>query len=182
MGKCAAVVDCLQPYYFHAHLVGSEGSLLDNKFHSQKLTGLNKAAWSQLSMKMLDSGDVADHPYQTQFQAFFDAVDRGGERTQFRRRLRHQTIIAADDRSARKGDGQMRELNTQSSPSPPPRRNRIRLAGPALLGAAAGVHYINYPRQSGQHDDTRRQTLGAARRGEGGGKLLGAKAAPIAAT
>ena len=26
-------------------------------------------------MKMLDSGDVADHPYQTQFQAFFDALD-----------------------------------------------------------------------------------------------------------
>ena len=28
-------------------------------------------------MKMLDSGDVADHPYQTQFQAFFDALDAG---------------------------------------------------------------------------------------------------------
>src|SRR5438874_3130810 len=34
IGKCAAIVDCLQPYYFHTHLVGSEGSLLDNKFHS----------------------------------------------------------------------------------------------------------------------------------------------------
>ena len=32
VGKCAAVVDCLQPYYFHTHLVGSEGSLLDNQF------------------------------------------------------------------------------------------------------------------------------------------------------
>src|SRR5688572_3012267 len=26
VGKCAAVVDCLQQYYFHTHLVGSEGS------------------------------------------------------------------------------------------------------------------------------------------------------------
>ncbi len=43
-GKCAAVVDCFQPYYFHTHLVGSEGSILDNKFHCQKLGGLNKAA------------------------------------------------------------------------------------------------------------------------------------------
>src|SRR5438046_23928 len=42
VGKCAAVVDCLQPYYFHTHLVGSEGSVLDNKFHSTKLGGLNK--------------------------------------------------------------------------------------------------------------------------------------------
>ena len=71
------MVDCLQPYYFHTHLVGSEGCILDNKFHSQKLAGLNRHAWSQLSMKMLDSGDVSDHPYQTQFQAFFDALENG---------------------------------------------------------------------------------------------------------
>jgi predicted dehydrogenase len=37
VGKCAAIVDCLQPYYFHTHLVGSQGSLLDDKFHSQRL-------------------------------------------------------------------------------------------------------------------------------------------------
>lgn len=105
VGKCAAVVDCLQPYYFHAHLVGSEGSLLDNKFHSQKLAGLNKAAWSQLSMKMLDSGDVADHPYQTQFQAFFDAVDRGEEMplTSFADGFATHRVIAAADRSAKEG-------------------------------------------------------------------------------
>jgi predicted dehydrogenase len=102
IGKCAAIVDCLQPYYFHTHLVGSEGSLLDNKFHSQKLAGLNRHAWSQLSMKMLDSGDVADHPYQTQFQAFFDALDRGEEMplTSFAEGFKTHRIIEAADRSA----------------------------------------------------------------------------------
>jgi predicted dehydrogenase len=105
IGKCAAIVDCLQPYYFHTHLVGSEGSLLDNKFHSQKLAGLNRHAWSQLSMKMLDSGDVADHPYQTQFQAFFDALDRGQEMplTSFAEGFKTHRIIEAADRSAREG-------------------------------------------------------------------------------
>src|SRR5437660_2288403 len=78
VGKCAAIVDCLQPYYFHTHLVGSEGSLLDNKFHSMKL-GTNRHAWSSLAMKMLDSGDVSDHPYQAQFEAFFNALDRNKE-------------------------------------------------------------------------------------------------------
>src|SRR5207253_994882 len=34
VGKVASVIDCLQPYYFHTHLVGSQGSLLDNKLHS----------------------------------------------------------------------------------------------------------------------------------------------------
>ncbi len=102
VGKCAAVVDCFQPYYFHTHLVGSEGSLLDNKYHSQKLNGLNRSAWSQLSMKMLDSGDVSDHPYLTQFQAFFDAVDAGKEMplTSFADAFTTHRVIAAADKSA----------------------------------------------------------------------------------
>jgi predicted dehydrogenase len=105
VGKCAAIVDCLQPYYFHTHLVGSEGSLLDNKFHSQKLSGLNRHAWSQLSMKMLDSGDVGDHPYQTQFQAFFDALAAGKEMplTSFRDAFASHRVIAAADKSAAEG-------------------------------------------------------------------------------
>src|SRR5687767_8857225 len=53
IGKCAAIVDCLQPYYFHTHLVGSEGSLLDNKFHSMKLQ-TNRHMWSTLALKLLD--------------------------------------------------------------------------------------------------------------------------------
>src|SRR5437773_3003695 len=70
VGKVASVIDCLQPYYFHVHLVGSEGSLLDNKIYSTRLAGLDKSKWSELSMKLLDPGDVSDHPYQTQFEAF----------------------------------------------------------------------------------------------------------------
>ena len=105
VGKCAAVVDCLQPYYFHTHLVGSEGSLLDNKFHSMKLGGLNKHKWSELSMKMLDSGDVSDHPYLTQFQAFFDALDagKGMPLTSLTDALRSHEVIFAADKSAAAG-------------------------------------------------------------------------------
>lgn len=105
VGKCAAVVDCLQPYYFHTHLVGSEGSLLDNKFHSMKLNGLNKAKWSELSMKMLDSGDVGDHPYQTQFQAFFDALDKGRDMalTSLAAAAYSHRVMFAADKSAATG-------------------------------------------------------------------------------
>jgi len=105
IGKCAAIVDCLQPYYFHTHLVGSEGSLLDNKFHSMKLGGLNKNAWSNLSMKMLDSGDVSDHPYTTQFAAFFDALDKRKKMplTSLDDALKTHEIIFAADKSATTG-------------------------------------------------------------------------------
>lgn len=101
IGKVASVIDCLQPYYFHTHLVGSEGSLLDDKFHSTKL-GTDKAAWSSLSMKMLDSGDVSDHPYQTQFEAFFEALedDREMELTSLDDAMRSFEVIFAADLSA----------------------------------------------------------------------------------
>ena len=104
VGKTAAIVDCLQPYYFHTHLVGSSGSLLDNKFHSTKLKA-DKAHWSELSMKMLDSGDVSDHPYQAQFQAFFDALDAGRDMplTSFPEVAKTFAVIFAADTSAAQG-------------------------------------------------------------------------------
>lgn len=99
VGKVASVIDCLQPYYFHFHLVGSEGSLLDNKFYSTQLGSLNKNKWSELSMKMLDSGDVSDHPYQIQFEAFFKAVEEGREMpltSLADAMLTHKAVFAAD--------------------------------------------------------------------------------------
>ncbi len=102
LGKVASVIDCLQPYYFHTHLVGSEGTLLDNKFHSNKL-GIDKHKWSELSMKMLDSGDVSDHPYQVQFQAFFEAVAAGTEMplTSLATAMKSHLAVLAADLSAR---------------------------------------------------------------------------------
>jgi predicted dehydrogenase len=103
VGKVASVIDCLQPYYFHTHLVGSEGSLLDNKIHSAKL-GTDKARWSSLATHLVDSGDVKDHPYQPQFQAFVDAV-RAGRRmplTDLETALETHRVIFAADRSAQK--------------------------------------------------------------------------------
>jgi predicted dehydrogenase len=104
VGKCTSSVDCLQPYYFHTHLLGSKGSLLDNKFHCEDL-GTNKAAWSTLALKMLDSGDVADHPYETQFEAFFNALDHGREMplTGLEEAAASHEIIFAADRSAETG-------------------------------------------------------------------------------
>ena len=102
LGKVASVIDCLQPYYFHTHLVGSEGSLLDNKFHSSRL-GVDKHKWSELSMKMLDSGDVSDHPYQAQFQSFFDALARGEAMplTSLAESMKSHLAVLAADLSAR---------------------------------------------------------------------------------
>ncbi len=105
LGKTASVIDCWQPYYFHTHLVGSEGSLLDNKFYTRRFGSLKKDGWSQLHMAMMDSGDVADHPYQTQFDAFFDALVEGRrmELTSLQEAYKSFEVIFACDRSAAEG-------------------------------------------------------------------------------
>ncbi len=104
LGKVASVTDCLQPYYFHIHLVGSEGSLLDNRFHSQKLK-TDKNKWSQLAVAPVDSGDVNDHPYQPQFQAFVDALNAGTPMplTDFETAFQSHRVVFAADRSAALG-------------------------------------------------------------------------------
>jgi predicted dehydrogenase len=105
VGKVASVTDCLQPYYFHTHLVGSEGSILDNRVYSHKLKGLTKARWSTLETPLVDSGDVSDHPYQPQFQAFVDAIreDRDMPLTSLDIALETHRVVFAADRSAAEG-------------------------------------------------------------------------------
>jgi len=102
IGKVASSIDCLQPYYFHVHLVGSNGSLLDNRFYSTKVDGLDKNQWSSLGTHLIDSGDVADHPYTPQFQAFVDAIKEDVEmpRTNFEEAFQSHRVVFAADRSA----------------------------------------------------------------------------------
>jgi predicted dehydrogenase len=102
VGKVASVIDCIQPYYFHVHLVGSEGSLLDDKLHTKRIRGLDKTQWTRLSMKKLDISDIDDHPYQTQFTAFFNALTSGKPMplTGLTQAMKTHTVIAAADLSA----------------------------------------------------------------------------------
>ena len=53
-------------------------------------------------MDMLDSGDVSDHPYQTQFEAFFQALDNGREMplTTLTDAMHAHRVIFEADRSA----------------------------------------------------------------------------------
>lgn len=104
IGKVASVIDCLQPYYFHVHLVGSKGSLLDNRIYSSELQGTSKK-WSTLETALVDSGDVDDHPYVPQFQAFVDSLHRNQPMplTDFETAYDSHRVVFAADRSAAEG-------------------------------------------------------------------------------
>jgi predicted dehydrogenase len=101
LAKVASVTDCLQPYYFHINLCGSEGSLLDNRFYSSKLN-VSKERWSSLETSLIDSGDVAHHPYLPQFEAFFDSLSRGEKMplTDFDTAFESHRVVYAADLSA----------------------------------------------------------------------------------
>ena len=105
IGKVASSVDCYQPYYFHTHLVGSEGSLLDNRFYSQRLGGLLKDGWSELHTDLVDSGEVSEHPYEPQFRAFVNSIRAGGPMplTDFEDAFETHRVCFAADRSAEDG-------------------------------------------------------------------------------
>ena len=105
VGKCASIIDCLQPYYFHSHLVGSQGTLLDTKLYTAKLPGMIKTQWSELATHPIDSGDVKDHPYQPQFQAFVDSTLAGTTMplTDFDTALESHRVTYAADLSVQRG-------------------------------------------------------------------------------
>lgn len=77
LGKTASVIDAMQPYFFNMHFVGSHGAIKNDQFYSKKIEGLLN--WTKLDVQLVDSGDVAHHPYKEQFSYFAECLDAGKE-------------------------------------------------------------------------------------------------------
>ena len=102
IGKVASVTDCMQPYVFNMNIVGSHGTIKNNQFYSKKIEGLND--WSTLDVQLVDSGDVAHHPYKEQFAYFAECLDRGEEgHNNLRSAFETHSVIFAADKSAETG-------------------------------------------------------------------------------
>jgi len=105
IGKTASCIDCIQPYQFNVHLVGSKGSLYNDKFFTNTFGGLDKTGWSTLHTQTADSGDVAHHPYRALFEDYIDAIRKNREpRFSFDDAIfSHRVCLAADKSSAAGG-------------------------------------------------------------------------------
>jgi predicted dehydrogenase len=77
IGKCTSCVDCRQPYVFNVHLVGSEGTFLNNQLSSTQLAGVSKEEWIEIPSAGATSGDVLDHPYPPQVNEFVACLKGG---------------------------------------------------------------------------------------------------------
>ena len=99
LGKVAAVTDCMQPYVFNMNLVGSHGSIKNDQFYSKKIEGLND--WSKLNVQLVDSGDVAHHPYKEQFSYFAGCLEKKKEaHNNLKNAFETHRVIFAADKSA----------------------------------------------------------------------------------
>jgi predicted dehydrogenase len=66
---------------------------------------MTKERWSTLETALIDSGDVSDHPYQPQFQAFVNALRENKEipLTDFDTAFESHRVVFAADLSAQEG-------------------------------------------------------------------------------
>lgn len=105
VGKVASVIDCIQPYLFNVHLVGSKGSVWNDKFHTEVIAGLDKQrGWSTLNTQLVDSGDVAHHPYRALFEDFIGAIREDRDPSySFEDCLFSHRVCLASDESVRTG-------------------------------------------------------------------------------
>jgi len=102
VGKVASVIDCMQPYVFNMNIVGSHGTVKNDLFYSKKIDGMN--GWSTLDVQLVDSGDVAHHPYREQFEHFAACLDEGRDpHNSLADAFETHRVVYAADASAERG-------------------------------------------------------------------------------
>jgi predicted dehydrogenase len=81
------------------NIVGSLGTIKNDLFYSKKIDGVN--GWSTLDVQLVDSGDVAHHPYREQFAYFAECLDAGREpHNNLGNAFETHRVIFAADKSA----------------------------------------------------------------------------------
>lgn len=62
IGKVASSIECVQPYVFNINLVGTHGTIKNNKIYSKKQFP-GQTSWAEVPTILPDSGDVTHHPF-----------------------------------------------------------------------------------------------------------------------
>ena len=73
IGKTSTLFDAEIPYSFNIDLVGTEGSLRDNRVWSKPLFP-GQTSWTEMKTIMPDSGAVDHHPFDAQMQHLVDCI------------------------------------------------------------------------------------------------------------
>ncbi len=78
IGKTSALFDAEIPYAFNIDLVGTEGSLRDNRIWSKPLLP-GQTGWTTMQTILPDSGAVEHHPFDAEVNHLVDCILQGKE-------------------------------------------------------------------------------------------------------
>ena len=103
IGKTASILDCKMPYQFNIDVVGTKGTIRDNRVWSETLFP-GQTGWSTVPTILPDSGDVAHHPFNGQIEAFVAGIlDGKPVLPDINDAIKTHELIFAADRSAEMG-------------------------------------------------------------------------------
>ncbi len=75
IGKVSASLGARMPYQFDVDLMGTQGSVRNNRLFSRRLPGL--AGFAEFPVARPDSADVVSHPFEGELAHLIDCLDRG---------------------------------------------------------------------------------------------------------
>lgn len=103
LGKLSAVFDCQCPYAFNIDLLGSKGTIRDNKIFAKEFFG-GATDWVTVPTIRPDSGDVSHHPFDGEIGHFVECILKDQEsHVNLADAAKTHAVCYALDRSAAEG-------------------------------------------------------------------------------
>jgi len=103
IGKVASCIECIQPYVFNINLVGTEGTIRNNQFHS-RTSFPGQTDWVDVPTILPDSGDVTHHPFQGEVDHLVDCIRNDAvSHVNVADAYKTHEIVLAADRSGQEG-------------------------------------------------------------------------------
>jgi predicted dehydrogenase len=103
IGKVSASFDVRSPYAFNVDLLGTAGTIRDNKIYARDYFE-GQTDWIEVPTIRPDSGDVTHHPFQGEIDHFIDCIVNGMESPlNLADAARTHEVCFALDRSAESG-------------------------------------------------------------------------------
>ena len=78
VGKISSSVDIVSPYQFNIDLLGTEGTIRDNRLYSTKLMP-GQTHFASIPTVLPDSGDVEHHPFNGEIDHLVECILNGAE-------------------------------------------------------------------------------------------------------
>ncbi len=103
LGKVASVLDCVMPYEFNVSVLGTRGTIKNNRVWSEELFP-GQLDWVEIPTTLPNSGDVAHHPFNAQIENFAAAIlDDAPLLPDIYDAMKTHRLLFAADESARTG-------------------------------------------------------------------------------